>query len=82
MKGEIKFKIPEDILLAAHLTEEQIALEMRKLFAFKLFSEGCLSSGKAARFAGMSRVHFLMEAGARKVEWLSYSEDELRRELQ
>ena len=81
-KREIKFEIPEDIFLAAHMSEEQIASELHKLIAFKLFADGRLSGGKAARLAGMSRIHFLLEAGVRGIEWLPYSEDEVRRELQ
>ncbi|MEW6378134.1 MAG: UPF0175 family protein [bacterium] len=40
---------------------------MRKLIAFKLSADGRLSGGRAARLAGMSRIHFLMEAGAQTI---------------
>jgi predicted HTH domain antitoxin len=81
-KREIKFEIPEDVFLAAHMSEEQITSELHKLIAFKLFADGHLSGGRAAKLAGMTRIHFLLEAGTQGIEWLPYSADEVRRELQ
>lgn len=78
---EIKIKLPVDVLLSTSVNEKQLAKEMRETLAFKYYSEGRLSSGKAAKLAGMTRVAFLLKAGQNNVEWLSYSDDELRREL-
>ena len=78
---EIKIKLPEDVLLSASISEEQLAQEMREVLAFKLFSEGRLSGGTAAKLAGMPRVQFLLKAGHQSIEWLPYSENEVRREL-
>lgn len=78
----INFELPEDILTSAHLTTEQVSEEAKKLLAFYLFSKGQVSGGKAAKVAGMSRLAFLMEASNRKIDWLSYSPDEVERELQ
>lgn len=81
MVREIKIGFPTDVLLAMSISEEQLAKEMRHFLAFKFFSEGRLSSGKAAKLAGMSRISFLLECGQRNIDILPYSEDELRREL-
>ena len=78
---EIKIALPLDVLLSANIDQEQIVKEMREALAYKYFSKGRLSSGKAAKLAGMSRVTFLNNAYRYNVEWLSFSKDELRREL-
>lgn len=78
---EIKVELPEDVLLSASITEKQLVQEMREALALKLYSEGRLSGGTAAKLAGMPRVTFLLNAGQHNIEWLPYSEDEVRREL-
>ena len=78
---EIRIKVPEDILLSASFNEAQFVTEMRETLAFKLFSQGRLSGGKAAKLAGMSRVQFLLEASKHNIDWLPFDQDELRREL-
>jgi predicted HTH domain antitoxin len=78
---EIKIKLPENVLLSASISEKQLVQEMREVIAFKLFAEGRLSGGTAAKLAGMPRVKFLLKAGQLNVEWLPYSKDEVRREL-
>ena len=78
---EIKIKLPEDVLLSASISEKQLVQEMREVIAFKLFADGRLSGGTAAKLAGMPRVNFLFKAGQQNIEWLPYSKDEIRREL-
>ena len=78
---EITIAIPTDVLLSANVDQEHIVQEMREALAYKYFSIGRLSSGKAAKLAGMSRVAFLFNAHRHNIEWLSYSKDEVRREL-
>jgi predicted HTH domain antitoxin len=78
---EIKMELPEDVLLSASLTENQLVQEMREALALKLYSEGRRSGGTAAKLAGMPRVAFLLHAGQHNMEWLPYSKDEVRREL-
>jgi len=78
---EIKFQIPTDIFLAVSLNEDKLISEMRKLIAFKYFSEGRLSSGKASELAEMPKVEFLVEASRMGIDILPYSDTELKREL-
>ncbi len=78
---EITIKMPADVLLAGSLTKEQVANDVRTVLAFKYFSEGRLSAGKASQLAGMTRIQFLFEVAKRGIDWLPYSDDELRREL-
>ncbi len=78
---EIKVKVPEDILLSTSFSETQLAAEMLETLAYKLFSQGRLSGGKASKLAGMSRVQFLLKASQHNIDWLPFDKDELRREL-
>lgn len=73
---------PVDILLSANINQEDMVQEMRETLAYKYFEKGRLSGGKAARLAGVSRVAFLCNAYRYNVDWLSYSEDDVRRELE
>ena len=79
---EIKLEIPEEVFLASRMDEEQVVTEVKKLIALRLFADGRLSGGMAAKLAGMNRVRFLLEASDQGIEWLPYSDDEVRRELQ
>ncbi len=78
---EIKIQLPADVLLSTSADEKQLAQEMRETLAYKYYAEGRLSSGKASKLAGMSRVAFLLKTSQYNVEWLSYSKKELEREL-
>ena len=78
---EIKITVPWEILLSLSMTEEQLAQEFCHSLAFQWFAEGRLSTGTAAKLAGMSKVAFVLECGRRGIEILPYSQDELRREL-
>jgi predicted HTH domain antitoxin len=78
---EIKIELPEEVLLSASISEKQLVQEMREILALKLYSEGRISGGTAAKLAGIPRVYFLLKASRHNIEWLPYSEVEVRREL-
>ncbi len=78
---EIIIKLPLDVLLSTSADEKEIVRDMRETLAYKYYAQGRLSSGKAAKLAGMRRVAFLLKASLHNVEWLPYSKDELRREI-
>ena len=71
---EIKIKLPEDVLLSASISEKQLVQEMREMIAFKLFADGRLSGGTAAKLAGMPRLNFLFKAGQQKWILLLYEQ--------
>jgi predicted HTH domain antitoxin len=56
---QIVISVPDKVLLATKSDEATFAREVSMLAAVKLYELGRLSSGRAAEFAGMSRVEFL-----------------------
>lgn len=82
MQNEIKIDCPKEILLGLHLDAEQFAVVVKLETAIALFREGKLSSGMAARWLKIPRVHFLLKAmheGA--VSLLQDNEDDFAREI-
>ncbi|MEW6103726.1 MAG: UPF0175 family protein [bacterium] len=56
-------KYPDDLLLSLKESKERFEEEARYLLALKLYELGKISSGKAAKLAGLNRVDFLMRLG-------------------
>ncbi len=57
---QLTIEYPDALLVALGMRAEQFEQEARFALAAKLFEMGRLSSGKAARLAGMDRVTFLL----------------------
>ena len=73
-------EIPEDSLIAMGSTTESVAGELRLAAAMKLFEIGRLSSGAAARLAGVPKPVFLSKLADFGVDTFRLTEDDLRRE--
>ena len=78
--SQITLTVPDESLLALSLKPEQAEPELQLAAAMKLYELGRLSSGAAARLAGIPRVLFLTKLADYGIDTFDLSEEELRRE--
>lgn len=78
----LTIKYPEGVLLSLKEDKEGFEKEAKFILALKLYELGKLSSGKAAKLAGISRIEFLMKLGRYKVSPFQVDLDEILRESQ
>ncbi len=78
--SQITLDIPEESLLSLKLSESAAAAEIRLVAAVKLYELGRLSSGAAARLAGIPRVLFLSKLAEYGIYTFRLGVDELQRE--
>ena len=72
---------PAEIPPMLKLSDQEFTRELRFLGAAKLFELGRLSSGKAARLAGMDLVSFLYELGRIGVPAINLRDEEVEAEI-
>lgn len=72
--------VPQESLVALKITREEFAGSLRMAAAMKYYEMGRLSSGAAARLAGVPRVVFLARLADYGIDTFRLTEDELRRE--
>ncbi len=77
----LEIKIPEDLLRYGY-SEADIQQNIREWLVISLFIEHRISSGKAARLLGISRVEFLDLLRKRGIAFLDYSPSELAEEFE
>ena len=78
--SEITLSIPDETLLALKVNPDQLGAELRLAAAVKLYELGRMSSGAAAKLAGVPRTVFLMRLADYGVDTFKLSEEELRQE--
>ena len=81
MRG-MTIEYPDEVVLTLGGEPDEIATEAARELAYAYFRQGRLSSGLAAKLAGMSRVAFLMGLGQRGIPWTEMGDEELRSELE
>jgi predicted HTH domain antitoxin len=79
---DVTLSIPEESLIALRETPEHAGEQLRLAAAIKLYELGRLSSGAAARLAGVPRPLFLMKLGEFGVPTFRLTEDELHRDVE
>ena len=70
----------EGLLLSLKESKEQFEEDARFFLAVKLYELEKISSGKAAKLAGLGRVQFLLKLGQYKVSPFQVSMDEILEE--
>ena len=78
--SQLILDVPDDTLLSLKLSDEAAAAEIRLAASVKLYELGRLSSGAAARLAGIPRTLFLSKLADYGVDTFRLTEDELERQ--
>ena len=78
--SQITLEIPEESLLALKVSVEEVGEALRLAAAVKLYELGRLSSGAAARLAGVPRTVFLSRLADYGVDTFRLTEEDLLRE--
>jgi predicted HTH domain antitoxin len=80
LETTIELRIPTG-LLQLGFDQNEIQRRITEWLVLSLFSEGHISSGKAARLLNISRVDFLALLRARGIAYINYTPDELAEEF-
>lgn len=78
---QLKVEYPDNLPDALQESPEQFEREARLAMAVKLFEMHRVSSGIAARLAGMDRVAFLLELHKYGVPMIDMDEEQFEEEL-
>lgn len=78
--SKITLSIPDEVLLALKVKPDQLGAELRLAAAVKLYELGRMSSGAAAKLAGVPRTVFLTKLADYGVDTFKLSEEELQKE--
>jgi predicted HTH domain antitoxin len=78
--SQIVLDIPNESLIALKVSADEASELLRLAAAVKLFELGRLSSGAAARLAGVPRVVFLTRLADYGVDTFHLTEEQLQRE--
>lgn len=81
MQNVIHIECPPELLIGLHLDAERFADVIKMAAAMALFKDGKMSSGMAARWLGIPRIIFLLNAMQDgKIPLLENNEDDFQRE--
>lgn len=78
---KITLALPDEVLISLKETPEEFAREIKMLAAAKLYQMNKLSSGRAAKLAGIPRVSFLQSLSKYGVPIFNLTKEELEEDL-
>ncbi len=81
MNHQLNISYPEKLPDALQLTHKQFEKDAKMAMAVKLFEMGKLSSGIAAKLAGVDRVYFLLNLHNYGVNMIDLETEELESDL-
>lgn len=73
---------PEGLPQTLKLSDTEFAEEIRFLAAAKFYELGKISSGKAAKIAGLDKISFLEKLGQYKIPAINIQAEEIDREIE
>jgi predicted HTH domain antitoxin len=76
----LEIRVPSE-LLQFGIDQGEVQRRVNEWLVLSLFSDGQISSGKAARFLGISRIEFLATLQRHGVAYINYTPDELVEEF-
>jgi predicted HTH domain antitoxin len=77
----LEIKYPDELLFSIKESKEEFEKEARLLLMIKLYEMRKISSGMAAKLAGLDRVQFLLSLGKYSISIFDLSENELDRDI-
>lgn len=78
----ITIPYPDGLPQTLKLSDSEFIEEVRFLAAAKLYELGKISSGKAAKMAGLDRVSFLEKLGHYKIPAINIQAEEIEKEIE
>ena len=78
---EIRIPYPEDLLLSLKESPAEFETEAKLLLAVKLYELGKVTTGMAARLAGLNRVNFIMTLSRFGLSPIGIDPEELTRDI-
>lgn len=82
MSGAVTISFDEDVLLATNMTSREFTDSARFTIAAKLWMDGKLTAGQAARLCGMSKMAFLYELPEHGYPMSNLGADDIENELE
>jgi predicted HTH domain antitoxin len=79
--NQLSIEYPSEVLWALQKEPDEFEREARLMLALKLYESGKLSTGLAARIAGMSRISFIFLLAESGLSPFGESPDELKEDF-
>ena len=77
----LKLEIPSDLLTLLRKSRREMEEDAQLWVMLELFRHRRVSAGKAAELAGLSLSEFMDAAREHHIEWASYTDEEMDREV-